>query len=75
LEKQHGGSPDRGAAAKPRQDLLANKRLNLKQQKCAGKNGQRKWEETPGVVGIVVSSRVHCPSQKPVGELVWILVA
>jgi hypothetical protein len=39
LEKQHGGCPDRRAAAEPGQDLLADKRLNLKQQKCAGEDG------------------------------------
>jgi hypothetical protein len=39
LEKQHGGCPDRRAAAKPGQDLLADQRLNLKQQKCTSEDG------------------------------------
>ena len=53
LEKQHGRCPDRRTAAKPRQYLLANERLNLKQQKCAGEDGERKWEKTPRIGGIV----------------------
>src|ERR1035437_5884801 len=41
LEEQHAGGPNPGAAAEPRQDILADKWLNLEQQEGPGKNGQR----------------------------------
>ena len=49
LKKQHGRGPNCGTATKPRQDLLAEQGLNLKQQKRAGEYRQRKWQETPRI--------------------------
>jgi len=49
LKKQHGRGPNCWATAKPWQDLFAQQRLNLKQQKCARKNRQRKGQETPRI--------------------------
>jgi hypothetical protein len=45
LKEQHRSCPNRGAAAKPRQDELADHGLDLKQQKCTAKNGQRKQQK------------------------------
>ena len=41
LEEQQTNGPDRGAAAEPRQDVTSDYRLQLKQQKCTQKYGDR----------------------------------
>ena len=41
LEKHHAGRPNAGRATKPWQEVLANQRLDLKQQKCACENRKR----------------------------------
>jgi hypothetical protein len=40
LEKEQTGSPNGGASAKPWEKVLADHRLNLKEQECAQKNRQ-----------------------------------
>ena len=40
LEKKQASGPDARCAAKPRQDVLADEWLNLKQEECTGENGK-----------------------------------
>ena len=49
LKKQHSRGPNCRAATKPWQDLFAQQGLNLKQQKRASKNRQRKGQKTPRI--------------------------
>jgi hypothetical protein len=52
LEEQQASCPNRRAAAKPRQQSLANQRLNLKQQKSANENRRGVREEQGAVARI-----------------------
>src|SRR5262249_472582 len=51
LEKQKANGPNRRTAAKPRQNIFADQRLNLDEQERAQKNVQRKTDQTLGVNG------------------------
>jgi hypothetical protein len=59
LEKQHGRGPNGRTSAKPWQDLFADQGLNLKQQKSACKNRQRKWQKTPRIGRLSWYGMVH----------------
>ncbi|MFM8691586.1 MAG: hypothetical protein ACKODC_04140, partial [Limnohabitans sp.] len=60
LEKQHGRSPDRRAAAEPGEDLLAYKGLDLKKQKSADENSERKRQEFKGGRYTDSQDLTHC---------------
>ena len=59
LKKQHSRGPNCRAATKPWQDLFAQQGLNLKQQKRASKNRQRKGQKTPRIGSLARSGMGH----------------
>jgi hypothetical protein len=59
LKKQHSRGPNCRAATKPWQDLFAQQGLNLKQQKRASKNRQRKGQKTPRIGSLARSRMGH----------------
>jgi hypothetical protein len=62
LEKYNASSPNPGRATEPRQKILANQRLNLKQQKCACENRKR----VSGHCGIMREACMLMKSKAPV---------
>src|SRR5579863_1259453 len=54
LKKKHAGDPYGGGPAKPRQDVLADDQLDLKQQQRAKKNGEA--EDQHGRFGLWLSN-------------------
>ena len=44
LEEEYAGGPHRGAATEPRQNVLRDQRLSLKEEKGSGEDGQGVWQ-------------------------------